>query len=108
MPPTVAAEVLYGGRTLSADEALRFGFVGAVYPAGELAQRVQAQAAKLASFPPAALQKSKQLVRGHTRQALEAVNEAECVLLEELWASPASIEAARAFFARRATGAKKQ
>jgi enoyl-CoA hydratase/carnithine racemase len=54
-----AAELLFTGDIISADEALRIGLVGRVVPAHELLPTAMALAGKIASNPPLAVQQIK-------------------------------------------------
>ena len=56
LPPVVANEVLYAGRRLKADEALRWGLVNAVVPADRLLDEARALAARIMASAPLAVE----------------------------------------------------
>ena len=56
LPPVVANEVLYAGRRLEADEALRWGLVNAVVPADRLLDEARAMAARIVASAPLAVE----------------------------------------------------
>lgn len=61
--PGLARELIYTGRRIGAEEALRIGLVNAVYPAGELLARAQQLAAEIARNAPIAVQLAKEAIR---------------------------------------------
>jgi len=62
LPYNVAMDLLYTGRRMSAQEALKWGLVCRVYPAMELMQRARALALEVAEGAPLALQALKEVV----------------------------------------------
>jgi enoyl-CoA hydratase/carnithine racemase len=58
-----AAEIIFTGRTLSAQESLELGLANAVVPDAELMPRARALAAEIAANAPLAVQSSKRLMR---------------------------------------------
>jgi enoyl-CoA hydratase/carnithine racemase len=58
-----AAELIYLGKTVLADEALEIGLVNAVIPDGELMKTAQDWAQQIAANAPLAVQSSKRLMR---------------------------------------------
>lgn len=58
-----AAELIFTGRTLSAQQSLEMGLTNEVVPDGELASRVQAVAAEIAANAPLAVQAAKRMMR---------------------------------------------
>ena len=58
--PGLAAELIFSGRRVKADEALRIGLVNAVYPAAELPDAARALAIQIARNSPRALRAAKQ------------------------------------------------
>lgn len=61
--PGIAAEMLFSGRRLKAEEALRIGLVNAVYPAEELLPAAKEMAKSIASNSPSAVRVTKEAIR---------------------------------------------
>ena len=61
--PGLAAELIYTGRRVKADEALKLGLVNAVFPLGELMPAARALADSIAKNSPRAVAQSKRLIR---------------------------------------------
>jgi enoyl-CoA hydratase/carnithine racemase len=72
-----AAELLYSGRTLHAEEGLSWGFFNALYPCEEVLSRAQALAAQLASGPTFAHAMTKRLLHQEWAMGLDEAIEAE-------------------------------
>jgi 2-(1,2-epoxy-1,2-dihydrophenyl)acetyl-CoA isomerase len=70
-----AAELIWTGEVIGAEEALSLGIVSAVYPPEELMARTQALARKIAAGPPIAIRLAKRAIYHNLetdlRQALE-------------------------------------
>ena len=63
LPSAIAGEVLFAGRALTADEALRYGLVSDVFPMEEFMERVSALAARVAAHAPLSLIAGKKAAR---------------------------------------------
>jgi enoyl-CoA hydratase/carnithine racemase len=95
-----AAEMLYLGKPMSAQEALGAGLVGAIVEADALEATVAATAAALAAKPRRALIETKKLVRGNVA-AIEERMRVEGEVFGRRLASPEAKKAFAAFFASR-------
>jgi len=71
VPPGIARELLYTGRRVDAQEALRIGLVNAVYPADQLLERARELANRIAANGPLAVRLTKAAVRFGLEQGLE-------------------------------------
>ncbi|QQR88759.1 MAG: enoyl-CoA hydratase/isomerase family protein [Myxococcales bacterium] len=84
-----ARELVYTGRSVAADEALRIGLVNAVFPSAELMEKTMKVAQSIASMGPLAIRAAKQVLRdGEDRllgdaDALEIRAFAECFSTED-------------------------
>jgi enoyl-CoA hydratase/carnithine racemase len=72
-----AAELLYTGRTLSADEGLHWGFFNALHPPENVLTKAQEMAASLASGPTFAHAMTKKLLHQEWAMGLDEAIEAE-------------------------------
>ncbi len=96
-----AAELLLLGDVFSGAEAAALGIATQALPADELEAYAQARIARLAKQPPAAVRRSKALLRAGTRLAIETSLQAEYEGFAQGLASPECREAIEAFFAKR-------
>lgn len=91
--------LIYGGLTCTPDEAVVNGFIDEVVPAESLVEQAVAVARRLAAPPAISFQFTKQLIRQPGLQRVEAAQAFD----EEVgaaWASPAILDAVRAYVAR--------
>jgi enoyl-CoA hydratase/carnithine racemase len=72
-----AAELLFTGRSMPADEGLRWGFFNALYPRGELRSEAVALARSLADGPRFAHAMTKTMLNHEWAMGLEEIIEAE-------------------------------
>lgn len=96
-----AAELLLLGEPFSGAEAAAMGLATMALPSDELQAYVHARVSRLAKQPPAAVRRSKALLRAPTASALEASLQAEYSAFAEGLASAECREAIDAFFAKR-------
>lgn len=92
-----AAELLLTGRTLGAEEALRWGLVSAVHPADELIAAAHAIADRIAAADPIATRYTKRALRA-PRHAHPAIDQE---LQAELFESPEKHRRMTAFLTRK-------
>jgi 2-(1,2-epoxy-1,2-dihydrophenyl)acetyl-CoA isomerase len=96
-----AKELLIGGRVLDAREALDWGLITEVVAAGELAERADAVAGKLASGPTFAFAQMRRLLHDSTERTLEQQLAAEAEAMVACAGTPDAVEALNAFIERR-------
>jgi acetyl-CoA C-acetyltransferase len=102
VPPRVATEMILTGRRLSADEALAYGLVNRVVPAGTAVEGARALAAEILEGSPTSVRVSLRIME-ETRgiaDVVEAVSYPSAAL-DELMASEDAIEGMTAFAAKR-------
>ena len=58
-----AAELIFTGRTLNAEQSLDLGLVSSVHPAGDIAASARSIAAEIAANAPLAVQAAKRMMR---------------------------------------------
>jgi enoyl-CoA hydratase/carnithine racemase len=96
-------ELFFTARNVGAQEALSWGLVGEVLPAGEVAARGVELAAEIAANAPLSLQGNKRVIRELLALRLDADTEAELVALREAcFGSEDFFEGVRAFAEKRA------
>ncbi|MFO1220137.1 MAG: enoyl-CoA hydratase/isomerase family protein [Burkholderiaceae bacterium] len=105
LPPAVAADVLFAGRRLSADEALRWGLVSRVVAPDALAATAREVAERIAAASAPAIRGLVEFWRTqHARRDAQALLD-ERALFQQLITSPAVEAGIAAFIGRRdATG----
>jgi enoyl-CoA hydratase len=99
--PALAKDLILTGRTIDAAEAVRTGLVSAVYPAGELLDRVLETAGELARKSPLALSAAKDAANRALQGDLGAGLSYEAILFAALFASDDQQEGMRAFIEKR-------
>ena len=97
-----AADMLLTGRTLTADEALRVGFVNAVVPADGLEQWVQEKTTQFAGLSRVALTMTKRALQFGFGNWDASASELERLYLEELMKTEDAHEGLAAFMEKRA------
>ncbi|SIN68428.1 Enoyl-CoA hydratase [Parasphingorhabdus marina DSM 22363] len=97
----VANDILLAGRTLNAEEALRFGLIARIFPDGELQEAARQIALHIASSAPNALRQSKSLIRNQRDQIADQM-QAEGRLFVDQLQSPDFRESVAAMMEKRA------
>ena len=95
-----ANDLVLGGRTLTAQEALQIGLISRLYPGETLIEETMKTAQTIAAQAPEAMKKSKRLIRSNRPAVAERMQE-EGVLFAEQLASPEFAECAAAFMQKR-------
>jgi enoyl-CoA hydratase len=96
----MARELIYTGRMLGPEEALRVGLVNAVFPRAELLAKVQETAASMSSVGPAAVRAAKQVISAAYHLPLTAAVAAEAVAFGQCF-GPEQREGMEAFLNKR-------
>ena len=97
----VAKELVFTGRTVDAEEALRIGLVNAIFPPEELQERTLELARSLAAKSPLVLAAAKELTNRSLQGDLDAALADEAERFAELFASEDQKEGMRAFVEKR-------
>jgi len=97
----VARELIYTGRLIGPEEALRIGLVNAVFPRSELLAKVRAVADEIVAVGPAAVRAAKQVINAAYHLPLTAAVEAEAVAFGQCFGAEQR-EGMHAFLAKRA------
>ncbi len=100
VPLGIAYDMLYTGRTLTADEAERWGLVNRVVPAAELAGAVEEYARVLLANAPLTMRRYKALIQGGLHQSLSAALRLD--VRPDPYSSEDRVEGVRAFAEKRA------
>ncbi|HSC68194.1 MAG TPA: enoyl-CoA hydratase [Cellvibrio sp.] len=96
-----AAELFLLGEPFSGTEAASIGLITKALPGDELLDYANAKIQRLAQQPPAAVRRSKALLRAATKQAVETSLQAEYAGFAEGLASEECKESVTAFFEKR-------
>jgi enoyl-CoA hydratase len=100
--PGLAAEMIYTGRQVHAEEAYRIGLVNAVHPVDQLMPAAREMAARIARNSPAAVRASKTLIGLVFSGDQAAGLAAEVASFGAAFAAPDRSEGMRAFVEKRA------
>jgi enoyl-CoA hydratase/carnithine racemase len=99
--PSRAAEMLFTGDAVSADEALAIGLVSRVVPHGELLQAVRTLAVRIAANPPLAVRHLKEGLRRTVHGSHAETGEWVSATLGKLFRTEDHREGVRAFLEKR-------
>jgi enoyl-CoA hydratase len=100
--PGFAAEMIYSGRHVSADEALRIGLVNAVHPLDRLLPAARELAAQIAKQSPSAVRAAKRLISLAVAGGQGAGLAAEVAGFAAAFTNPDRHEGMSAFIEKRA------
>jgi 2-(1,2-epoxy-1,2-dihydrophenyl)acetyl-CoA isomerase len=98
---TLAADLIFTARDVTADEALATGIVAAVYPDDEFRERAHAYAAGLAANAPIGMTNSKRLLAESFANSLDTQLKRELTLIRRAFESEDVREGLRAFVEKR-------
>jgi len=101
VPPGIARELLYTGRRVTSEEALRIGLVNAVYPAEELLDRARELARRIAANGPLAVRLTKSAVRFGLEHGLVAGLAYEQQVFAQAFTTEDQREGMQAFLEKR-------
>ena len=99
--PSKAAELLFTGEVIDAQEALRIGLVSQVVPPGELLPAARAMASKIAANPPIAMRYMKEGLRRSRNASMEEMGAYVGSSLAYLFTTEDHREGALSFVERR-------
>src|SRR5829696_4907088 len=99
--PGIAAEMIYTGRQVHAEEALRIGLVNAVHPLDQLMSVAREMATQIARNSPAGVRASKRLIALALSGDPGAGLAAEVTTFAAAFAAPDQREGMRAFIEKR-------
>ena len=101
VPPAVAAELIYTGSTMDAEEARRVGLVLRVVPGDRLVEEARGLAAKVAERSAAALRVAKRAVRAGRGGAGDAMSRVSRIYLDDLMSTADAMEGLTSFLEKR-------
>jgi enoyl-CoA hydratase len=102
----VARELIYTGKMINAEEALRVGLANAVFEPDELLAAAAKTAAEIASKGPLAVAAAKRLIRDGVDLALPEANRLEQAAFGEAFGTEDQSEGMGAFLEKRAPAFK--
>lgn len=105
IPYHVAMDMLYTGRWMNAEEALRWGLVREIVPAAELRDQAWALARTLAGGPPLVFAAIKEVARASEgsdfQTTLNRITTRQLPTVDKLYGSEDQLEGAKAFAEKR-------
>ncbi len=99
--PMAAADLLFSGRIIKADEALRRGLCLEVFPAADFLAKVEARVQMIVAQAPLAVRKAKQLLKLGMEAPLATANAFEAEAFGVLFDSKDATEGVNAFVEKR-------
>jgi len=100
VPPQHLQALIYAGRTLQPDDALRFGFIDEVAAPEQLLARAEEVARGLAALPPRIFALTKRQLRDQTIHRAKHYAAEFDSDVRELWGDPATHDHIRAYLAK--------
>jgi enoyl-CoA hydratase len=97
LPPQHVQMLMYTGRTVNADDALRLGFVDEIVEPASLISRAEEIAAQLAALPHAAFALAKRQLRDKTETRAKRYAAKFDAEVRDLWIDPATQETIRQY-----------
>jgi crotonobetainyl-CoA hydratase len=105
IPYHIAMEMLYRGRWMDCDEALRWGLINEALPVDQLMERVWEVARELASGPPLVFASIKQVAREAEsmkfQEAMNWITKRQFETVDALYGSEDNMEGFKAFAEKR-------
>ena len=100
LPPQHLQMLMYTGRTVNPDDALRFGMIDEIADSATLMARAEEMATQFAALPARAFQLAKRQLRDKSiDRAKHYANELDDEV-RELWGAPETLEHVRAYLAK--------
>ncbi len=101
IPPAKAAEMIFTGQPMSAQEALRWGLVNEVVPQAQLMSTAEKWAEKILASAPLAVMAAKEVMRKGMNTTLDEALRLEWTKIGELFKTQDAVEGQKAFKERR-------
>lgn len=99
--PGIASELIFTGRRVDAEEALRIDLINAIHPREELLQKALEMAKRIAANSPRSVQAAKRLIAANRSAAYRDGLKAEATAFGETFGTPDQIEGMTAFVEKR-------
>lgn len=99
-PPQHVQSLVYGGMTLTPDEALRYGTIDEILEPDQLLPRALETAGQLSQIPRVAFRLTKQQIRAAVLERFARVSRAAEAQVAAAWSSPETHDRIRAYLAK--------